>query len=50
MLNCLREIETAKVDLFDMRTGEVISRPAKDLEDNPFAHIIEKRRNPLTEN
>jgi hypothetical protein len=51
MLNCLREIETAKVNLFDMRTGEVISRPAKiDLESNPFASIIEKPSNPLEDN
>ena len=51
MLNCMREIETAKVDLFDMRTGEVISRPAKiDLEINPFASIIEKPSNSLEDN
>lgn len=51
MLNCMREIERAKIDIFDLPYSKVISRPAKiDLESNPFASIIEKPINPLTDN
>ncbi len=50
MLNCMREIERAKIDIFDLPYSKVISRPAIDLESNPFASIIEKPINPLTDN
>jgi hypothetical protein len=52
MLECLREIERNKQDIFDNNYTKIITRPSKthDEFENPFSQIIKKRRNPLTEN